>query len=173
MSTRASRLPVLLGTVTAALVLGACGANEPGLPESAGTESPLSPQVTATPSSSAPAGSSAPSTSPSASGGPSAGEAADDPGAELEVADQRGDGRSVNVQQASTTAGSGFVAVYRQDQLLGSVAVGSGTLTVRLDSPVPASGELLAVLFGDDGDGTFDGTLDPRFTDEDFDYTLS
>ncbi len=50
--------------------------------------------------------------------------------------------------------------------------VGTGTLTVELDTPVPATGELEAVLFGDDGDGDLSADQDPRLDDEDFDYTV-
>ena len=177
MTTLTSRVPLLLGTAAMALLLAACGANEVGEPEGAGSETPLSPIVTAQPSPST-SGSASSSTSPSAnpsastSGGPSAGEASSDTGAELEVEDQRGDGRTVTIERASTTGGTGFVAVYSGDQLLGSVPVGSGTLTVQLDSRVPATGELQAVLFGDDGDSRFDAAKDPRLDDEDFDFSV-
>ena len=134
MTTLTSRVPLLLGTAATALLLAACGANEVGEPEGAGSETPLSPIVTAQPSPSS-SGSASSSVSPSAStsadpdastsGGPSAGEASSDTGAELEVEDQRGDGRTVTVQRASTTVGTGFVAVYSGDQLLGSVPVGT------------------------------------------------
>ena len=177
MTTLTARVPLLLGTAATALLLAACGANEVGEPEGAGSETPLSPIVTAQPSPST-SGSASPSTSPSAnpsastSGGPSAGEASSDTGAELEVEDERGDGRTVTIERASTSGGTGFVAVYSGDQLLGSVPVGSGTLTVQLDAPVPATGELQAVLFDDDGDSQFDGAKDPRLDDEDFDYSV-
>lgn len=178
MSSLTSRVPLLLGTAAAALLLGACGANEVGEPEGAGSETPLSPIVTAQPSPTT-TGSATTTTSPSAnpsastSGGPSAGEASSGTGDELEVEDQSGDGRTVTVAAVSTPDGNGFVAVYRGDQLLGSAPVGTGTLTVPLETPVPATGEISVVLFSDDGDGTFDGTKDSRLDDEDVDYTLS
>ena len=178
MTSLTSRVPLLLGTAAAALVLAACGANEVGEPEGAGSETPLSPVVTAQPSPSS-TGSATTSTSPSAdpsastSGGPSAGEASSGTGDELEVEDQSGDGRTVAVATASTPDGNGFVAVYRGDQLLGSAPLGPGPLTVTLDTPVPATGELQVVLFADDGDTRFDAAKDTRLDDEDLDYTLS
>jgi hypothetical protein len=177
MTTLTSRVPLLLGTAATALLLAACGANEVGEPEGTGSQTPLATPIVATPTSSA-TGVASPTPgltnqpSASTSGGPSAGEASSDAGAELEVEDQRGDGRTVAVQEAKTTSGTGFVAVYRGDQLLGSVPVGSGALTVQLDTPVPATGELEAVLFADDGDGQLDAAKDSRLEDEDFDYTL-
>ncbi len=162
-----SRVPLLLGTAATALLLVACGANEVGEPEGAGSETPLSRIVTASPS---PSGSA--SASASAGSSPSTG-ASSDSEAELEVEDQSGDGSSVSVQGASTSAGTGFVAIYRGEELLGSVQVGTGTLTVELDTPVPATAELKAVLFGDDGDGKLGVDQDPRLGDKDFDYTVS
>jgi hypothetical protein len=182
MTSVTSRVPLLLGTAATALLLAACGANEVGGPENPGSETPLSRIITATPSpapsggasSSASASPSSSTANPSAStsGGPSAGEASSDTGAELSVEDQSGDGQTVAVEQASTTVGTGFVAVYEGDQLLGSLPVGSGPLTVQLDTPVTASGELQVVLFGDDGDDEFDGAVDPRLDEADIDYTV-
>ena len=177
MITLTSRVPLLLGTAATALLLVACGANEVGTPEGAGSESQLAPAITATPTSSA-TGSASPtpgtSANPSAStsGGPSAGEASSDTGAELEVEDQRGDGRAVTIEEATTAPGTGFVAIYQGDQLLGSVPLASGPLTVQLDTRVPATGELSAVLFGDDGDDKFDAAVDPRLDEEEFDYSV-
>lgn len=177
MSSLTSRVPLLLGTAATALLLAACGANEVGEPENAGSETPLAPAITATPTSSATGMASvspSPSGNPSAStsGGPSAGEASSDTDAELEVEDQRGDGRTVTVEEAVTAPGTGFVAVYAGDQLLGSVPLGNPPLTVQLDTRVPATGELQAVLFADDGDGQFDAAKDPRLDEEDFDYSV-
>ncbi|WP_091410350.1 DUF7282 domain-containing protein [Friedmanniella luteola] len=177
MTSLTSRVPLLLGTAATVVLLAACGANEVGEPEGAGSETPLSPAITATPTSSA-TGSASPTPgltnqpSASTSGGPSAGEASSGTGDELEVEDQRGDGRTVTIEEAVTPPGTGFVAVYRGDQLLGSVAIGPNPLTVQLDTPVPATGELQAVLFGEDGDGQFDAAKDPRLEDEDFDYSV-
>ncbi len=177
MTTLTSRVPLLLGTAATALLLAACGANEAGAPEGAGSETPLAPAITATPTSSATGMASvspSPSGNPSAStsGGPSAGEASSSTDAELEVEDQRGDGSTITVEEAVTGAGDGFVAIYRADQLLGSVAVGPPPLTVQLDTPVPATGELQAVLFSDDGDGQLDPAVEQRLDVEDFDYTV-
>lgn len=177
MTSLISRVPLLLGTAATALLLAACGANEVGEPEGAGSESQLEPAVTATPTSSA-TGSASPTPgltnqpSASTSGGPSAGEASSNTGGELEVEDQRGDGRTVTIEEASTPTGTGFVAVYRGDQLLGSVPVSTGVLTVQLDTRVPATGELQAVLFGDDGDNQLDAAADPRLEEEEFDFSV-
>lgn len=182
MSTLNSRLPLFVGTAALALLLPACGANEFGAQGGPGEYTPLSPTSASTPSTSPSASASA---SPSASTSPSPSTSAT-PGtggrdeADLEVEDQRGDGRTVAVEEASAASGTGFVAVYtRDDQLLGSAAVTGGPLTVELDERVPATGQLRAVLFGDDGDGTFSPETDPRLSangapvDEAFDYTLN
>lgn len=104
-----------------------------------------------------------------------------DPRAEIEVEDQRGDGRSVAVRTARLSIGGGHVAVFdRNRTLLGSAQVpaSGGPTTVALSTAV-GSGELIAVLYGDDGDGRFDPNTDPRVLDEeneseteDFDYRV-
>ena len=110
----------------------------------------------------------------------------EDDRAELDVEDQRGEGRSVAVEEVRLTSGTGFVAVHTRDgRLLGSAEVGSGRiLTVELDERVPTTGDYRAVLFGEDGDGRFDADADPRVVepdddaddddpvDDDFDYQL-
>jgi hypothetical protein len=64
------------------------------------------------------------------------------------------------------------VAIYRGDVLLGSGPLATGPLTVQLDTRVPATGELQAVLFADDGDGQFDEAVDQRRDEEEFDYSV-
>lgn len=179
---------LLAGTAAAALLLSACGSDAPPAPAAA-PEAPASSAAAPAPatSSAPPSASSSPSTSSSPT--PSAGATVADDRAELDVEDQRGDGRSVDVEEVRLTSGTGFVAVYTRDgQLLGSAEVGGGrTLTVDLDDPIPATGEYRAVLFADDGDGSFDAETDPRVVegdddgddddedavDDDFDYRLS
>lgn len=105
-----------------------------------------------------------------------------DAGAELEVEDQSGDGTGVRVEQVRLSNGSGHLAVQTRDgQVLGSAPVTSGSqpVTIALAPPVTGSGELLAVLHLDDGDGAFDPTADPVVVDEDgeresedFDYRV-
>jgi hypothetical protein len=102
--------------------------------------------------------------------------------AELDADGQNGDGRQVRIEKAALSTGSGHVAVFtRNGQLLGSAPVASGVRPVVMTLTVPAAttGELQAVLYGDDGDGAFDAAVDPRVVDEDgkpeeddFDYRL-
>lgn len=102
--------------------------------------------------------------------------------AQLEVANQRGDGTGVRVDFARLSSGAGHVAITTRDgQVLGSASVTQGAqpVTIALSPRVTASGELFAVLYGDDGDGRFDATSDPLVVDdegererEDFDYVL-
>jgi hypothetical protein len=132
------------------------------------------------PTAGAPVSPSAPTTMPP---GAAAGGTVVDALAELEVEDQRGDGTGVRVSFARLSSGAGHVAITTRDgQLLGSAPVTQGAqpVTIPLSPRVTASGELLAVLHGDDGDGRFDATTDPVVVDddgereaEDFDYVLS
>jgi hypothetical protein len=130
------------------------------------------------PTAGAPVSPSTPTTAPGAAAGTVV-----DALAELEVEDQRGDGAGVRVSFARLSSGAGHVAITTRDgQLLGSAPVTQGAqpVTIPLSPRVTASGELLAVLHGDDGDGRFDATTDPVVVDddgereaEDFDYVLS
>lgn len=89
----------------------------------------------------------------------------------LDVDDQAGDGRTVLVDEAAVP-GSGHVAVFAADgRLLGSSPVSglTGPIAVRLDQPASGPTQLRAVLYADDGDGTFDPTKDPRVVDDDGD----
>ncbi|NHC16410.1 DUF7282 domain-containing protein [Motilibacter deserti] len=171
-------------------------------PSSPAPSSPVQPspvQASPAPASPAPGASAAASPAPASPSPSGAGDAAVAPGtgttvtpapvpalvdtqAELEVEDQRGDGRSVRIEQARTSRGSGHVAVFTGTTLLGSAAVTSGSqpVSIPLSTAVVGSGELVAVLYGDDGDGTFDPTGDPLILDEDgerededFDYRVS
>lgn len=106
-----------------------------------------------------------------------------DAAAELEVEDQRGDGTGARVEFARLSGGSGHVAVLTRDgRVLGSspVTAGSQPVTIALEPRVTRSGELVAVLYADDGDGAFDPARDALVVDEDgereaedFDYVLS
>lgn len=182
-------LSLLAGTAATALLLTACGSDETTTPP------PAAPATSeAAPSASATSAVPTPPTSASVSpsGSASTGTTLVDDRAELEVEDQRGNGRSVSVEEVRLSSGTGFVAIYRPDgQLLGSAEVTGGgkasTLTVELDDPIPATGDdYRAVLFGDDGDGSFDAETDPRVVEGDddndddrdavedeFDYTLT
>lgn len=112
-----------------------------------------------------------------------------DAAAELEIDDQRGAGHAVRVEQARLSRSDGFVAIFtRGGTLLGSAPVSRAVspVTVHLDTRVPRSGELIGVLFVDNGDGHFDRSTDPAVNDgdndlddlldledEDFDYVLT
>jgi hypothetical protein len=176
------RLPILAGTAATALLLGACGAdtNEAPAPVAPATVAaePSATATSAAPSSSTPA-------SPSSSSSPAAENTVEDNRAELDVDDQRGDGRSVLVQEARLTSGTGFVAIYNRDnKLLGSAKIGSApAVTVKVDERITTTAEYRAVLFADEGDGSFDAKDDRRVVesdddgseaiDDDFDYRVS
>ena len=56
--------------------------------------------------------------------------------------------------------------------MLGSAPVRAGTtraVTIDLTTPVQAGGELVALLYADDGDGRFDPTTDAGVVDDDGD----
>ena len=56
--------------------------------------------------------------------------------------------------------------------MLGSALVRAGTtrpVTIDLTTPVQVSGELVALLYADDGDGRFDPTTDAGVVDDDGD----
>lgn len=103
-----------------------------------------------------------------------------DESAELDVEDQRGDGRSVRIDEVRFASGDGMVGIYDAGlKLLGWAAVTSGVQPVRidLDRRLGSSQELIAVLHRDDGDGRLDAG-DPVVVEEgeqvseDFDYLL-
>jgi hypothetical protein len=92
--------------------------------------------------------------------------------AEVEVEDQAGDGRSVEVEQVRPGAEPGFVVVYDAGRVvLGSAYLSTGVraLAMELDTPVRAGQQLVAALFRDDGDGTFDPRTDRLVVEEDDD----
>ena len=177
---RARRLAAASTGALLVAVLAACGGDDPAarvgslapieVPAATGSAAPSS-SPSAGPSAAAPTGSAAP-----------AGETVTDAGAELEVEDQSGDGRGVQVESVRLSNGAGHVAVQTRDgQVLGSAPVtqGSQPVTISLDPPVTGSGELLAVLYADDGDGAFDPARDALVLDddgereaEDFDYRV-
>lgn len=182
------RLGVFALAGTTALGLAACG-NE-AEPEEVGAPIVLSSTgATSSPgtTSSASPTASTPSGSPSASGGAAPVVAVvRDGSANVDVDDQRGDGTSVRVAEVRLTAGAGHVVIMdpRTRQLLGTAAVTAGRtrgVTVPLTTPVAASGELVALLHVDDGDGRFDAATDgavvddddDEAVDDDFDFTLA
>ena len=104
-----------------------------------------------------------------------------DRNADLSLDDQAGAGRRVRVQEVAISGGTGHVAIYAASgRLLGARKISATvrSTTVPLSRPVPRTSELLAVLYGDDGNGAF-SEADPRVIDEDgellddtFDYRL-
>jgi hypothetical protein len=93
------------------------------------------------------------------------GESGSDQQADLEFADQSGDGSSVVVDTVSAPQG-GFVVVTAAGSAapLGSAQFEVGTtddVAVPLDTPLTAAADLTATLYADtDGDGAFDPTAD-------------
>lgn len=151
-----------------------------GRPSPAGTRQPSGPPTSS--EASEPSGPTArPSTSrPSSAPARPAPRTVEDPLAELDVEDQRGDGRSVTVAEAMLSRGAGWVVVRSSSgQILGAAPVRQGTrlLRVVLDRPA-TSGVLRAELRKDDGDGQFRASTDRVVTDdgervsETFEYVL-
>jgi len=98
-----------------------------------------------------------------------------DDDAEIEAANQSGDGRTVRIQEAQLGR-TGFVAVYSADgeRLLGSAKVRRSSdddrpIIVKLDRRLTSSARLLLVLHADDGNGRFDPEQDPQVTGGDDD----
>jgi len=98
-----------------------------------------------------------------------------DDDAEIEAANQSGDGRTVRIQEAQLSR-AGFVAVYTGDgeRLLGSAKINRSSdddrpITVKLDPRLTASARLLLVLHADDGNGRFDPEQDPQVSGGDDD----
>jgi hypothetical protein len=182
-ASRSRRLAVGATGALLVAVLAACGDDEPAA--QVGALAPIE-VPSGSPSASSPsAGASAgPVSAPPSSGATatSLGDTVVDADAELEVEDQGGDGSGVRVESVRLSSGSGHVAVQTRDgQLLGSSPVtrGSQPVTIALDPPVTGSGELLAVLYADDGDGALDTARDAVVVDddgerevEDFDYRV-
>lgn len=188
----AARRAASLALVAAvALGVSACGADPE--PEVVGapivlSSSPANPGGTAsdTPTPTTPAIPTPPSPSSTVAPGGAAPVVAvvRDAAAEVDVDDQRRDGSTVAVQQVRLPTTDGHVVVIdpRSRAVLGSAPVTAGTTrtaTVRLTTPVQASGELVALLYADDGDGRFDPTTDAgvvdddgEAVDEDFEYTV-
>ena len=159
MSSSASRVALAGAAVVA---LAACGSDTPAADTT--TVVPSEAIVLPEPTSSAPANPAADSV------------------ADLEVEDQYGNGRSVTVTSVILGRGQAWLAVSD----LGGNVLGVKELspraqpvTVNLQPPVTMSQELLAALYLDDGDGSFDAKRDTLMVDEegepvseDFDYIV-
>lgn len=169
-----------------ALATSACG-DDPE-PEVVGapivlSSSPANPDGTASgpPATSDPA---APSSTPQTGGAAPVVAAVRDAAAEVDVDDQRGDGTTVVVREVRLPTTDGHVVVIdpRSRAVLGSAPVRAGstrTVTLTLSTPVQVSGELVALLYADDGDGRFDPSTDAgvvdddgEAVDEDFEYIV-
>ena len=102
--------------------------------------------------------------------------------ADLEVEDQVGNGRSVTVTSVILGRGPAWLTVADlSGNSLGvkEVSPRSQPVTVKLQPPVTLSQELVATLYLDDGDGSFDAERDTLMVDEegeavseDFDYVV-
>jgi len=193
MTTARSRLVRLTVVGCFALAVSGCAADAPPRDlgsgvvtpgwSSAGPASSAPPAEGAAPTPSAsraPGGTSASPTagSPTASSAPadaSVPAPVRDDDAEIEAANQSGDGRTVRIQEAQLSR-AGFVAVYSGDgeRLLGSAKIKPSSdddapITVKLDPRLTASARLLVVLHADDGNGRFDPERDPQVTGGDDD----
>ena len=164
----------------AALALGACGTTPAPDP----ADGPI--VLRGSETSGSPTPPSSPTTTATGGAAPVVPDVRDDD-AEVEVQDQGGDGRTVTVEEAVLGSGPGHVVVVdpATRTVLGSASLRAGTsraVTVTLTTSVPRTGEYLALLYADDGDGAFDDTRDGLVVDadddgggsvdEDFRYTL-
>lgn len=103
--------------------------------------------------------------------------------AELEMEDQSGDGTQVSIEEVRIAFELGFIGVFDlEGNLLGFAKVTdqSQPVAVKLEKAISSSTKLLAKLYADNGDGTFDPSNDLPVLDddrelviEDFDYQLS
>lgn len=102
--------------------------------------------------------------------------------ADLEVDDQLGNGRSVTVTSVILGRGPAWLTISDLGgNTLGvkEVSPRAQPVTVKLQPPVTMSQELVATLYLDDGDGSFDAERDTLMVDEegepvseDFDYIV-
>lgn len=101
--------------------------------------------------------------------------------AELDVEDQRGDGRSVVVEEVAFTGSEALVGIFDAGgNVIGSVLVEAGTpsVTIELDRRIESSQRLIAALLRDaNGNGEIDDA-DPVLAEEgepvieDFDFIV-
>lgn len=102
--------------------------------------------------------------------------------ADIEIADQVGDGRSVVLESVDTALGLVHIVIETADgRVLGSDLRTSGLqpVTLRLSQPVSAPTTLIGRMLADDGDGILERGIDQPVideegeqVDEDFDYRL-
>jgi len=105
-----------------------------------------------------------------------------DASAEIEIEDQRGDGRSVEIEEIRVGREGTFLVIYDGTGLVLATALvspQSQPVNVELDVILERSQELQAALYLDDGDGEFSIASDSPLVDdegeivhEDFDYEL-
>jgi hypothetical protein len=98
-----------------------------------------------------------------------------DEDAELDAESQRGDGRSVAVDEVQSSRADGLVVVCAQDTglLLGWKRVPRSDFErserIQLQEPLSGTKQLVVALLADDGDGTLDWATDRLVTDDDDD----
>lgn len=103
--------------------------------------------------------------------------------AELELEDQYGDGTRIAIEEVRISFELGYVGVFDlEGYLLGFAKVTnqSQPVAINLEKALSSSTKLLAKLYADNGDRTFDPSTDLPVLDddreiiiEDFDYQLS
>ena len=103
--------------------------------------------------------------------------------AELEIEDQSGSGLSIELEEVRLSLGKGILVIFdSQGQVLGfsQVTVKTQPVAIQFSSPIRKSQKLVAQLFLDNGNGTFDSDLDTPILDHDgdlarqsFEYKLS
>lgn len=182
---RSASILSALGLVTALLVTGCSTIAAPDfeLPSISLGESPIpsvspSPDQTAQPDQSKPTTSESPTAEPTREP-----ERVSDGFAELDMEDQAGDGLSVEIEEVRLSLGKGILVIFdNQGQVLGSsqVMVKTQPVAITLTSPIQRSQKLVAQLFLDNGNGSFDQDLDTPILDHDgdlaresFEYKLS
>lgn len=177
------RLPAVTMTALASMtvLLAACADDSDGAdPDPGATTTSSTDTDSADPSSGGGSGSApSPADTASASGSPSGDDGPDN----IEVEDQTGNGSTVVVARV-TAAADGFLLITAADDPgteFGSAPVEAGTSgPVDIPTTITASGEYDALLYADDGDGSFDPALDQPVVEadhgdpvaEDFDYRI-
>jgi hypothetical protein len=102
--------------------------------------------------------------------------------AELEIEDQAGLGKQVEVDEVRLSLGLSFLVITTRDGTVLGYATAtpdSQPVSVSLSSQIDTSQELIGILFLDNGDRKFSTETDSRIRDdegelveEDFDYTI-
>lgn len=78
--------------------------------------------------------------------------------AEIEIEDQSGDGKSIEIREISVSLQGLLLVIFDNQKVVAQVPVSptSQPVTVLTEAPILSNGELIAFLFKDNGNGVFD-----------------